>query len=140
MSIRPLGHRVLIAPDEPETTTASGLALPQDRDHIPTSGVVVAKGPGGVLMRFKSRQRALTDAVGVIESAIRQWGAIAPLALVRDEVAGLLGTPDIESEIAVGDRVAFASESALRIVEDGVAYLVLNEVDVVVLVHEEVAA
>jgi co-chaperonin GroES (HSP10) len=138
--LRPLGHRILVQPDAQPDTTASGLIIPQDSDHVPVSGTVVALGPGGSQVRYKARQRALQDCCEIIESAIRQWTAIAPLTLVRDEIAGLLGTSDPEREMAIGDRVAYAAEVGLKFTEDGAEYIVLNEDDVAVLVAEEVAA
>lgn len=138
MSLKPLGHRILVKPDEPPDTSASGLILPQDRDHIPVSGTVVAVGPGGSQMRFRARQRAIVDCCEILESTIRSFGNIAPLMLARDEMAGMLGTADPHREMAVGDRVAYAPEVGLTLTEDGQDYIVLNEDDVAVLVAEDV--
>lgn len=140
MSLRPTGHRVLIQPDPQPECSESGLVLPNDRDHVPVSGTVVAIGPGGSQIRYAARQRAIKDCAEIVESALVQWGAIAPLLLVRDEIAGLLGTTHPAREIAVGDRVAYAAESGLCLTEDGTDYILLNEDDVAVLVADEVAA
>lgn len=140
MSLRPLGHRILVQPDEQPGQTVGGIILPEDRDHVPVSGTVVALGPGGPQLRYKARQRAIQDCLEIIESAISQWSAIAPLTLVRDEIAGRLGTSDPEREVAVGDRVAYAAEVGLLFQEDGHDYIVVNEDDVAVIAAEEIAA
>ena len=47
--VRPIGDRVLIKPDEPETETASGLVLVKSEfsyDDVPVSGIVVALAIG----------------------------------------------------------------------------------------------
>jgi chaperonin GroES len=46
MNIRPLGDRVVIEPIEQETTTASGLVLPDTAKEKPQQGKVVAAGKG----------------------------------------------------------------------------------------------
>jgi co-chaperonin GroES (HSP10) len=140
MSLIPLGHRILVKPDTPPDQSGSGLILPQDRDHIPNSGTVVAVGPGGNQMRYRTRQRAIGDCVEVVESAERMWGHLAALQIVRENISALLGTSEPEREVHVGDRVAFGSASGVTYTEDGEEYIVLNEDDVAVLVAEEAAA
>jgi len=46
MMIRPIGDRVLIIPDEPQTETASGLAIVSDHNEYEMSGTVAFLGPG----------------------------------------------------------------------------------------------
>lgn len=140
MSLRPTGHRILVLPDTPPEVTATGLVLPQDRDHVPVSGTIVALGPGGSAIRFKARQRAIKDCCEILESAVQQFGAISPLLVVRDEIAGMLGSSAPDREVAVGDRVAFAAEVGLKVEADGQAYILLNEDDVAVVATEVVAA
>lgn len=139
MSLRPLGHRILITPDAPQATSASGLELPQDRHHIPTSGVVAEIGPGGPQGKYRTRQRAIQDCVEVVESAIQMFGAVSPLLIVRENIAGLLGTGVPDREIQVGDRVAYGVEVGLTLVEDGKEYVIVNEDDVCVVVEEAAA-
>lgn len=137
--LTPIGHRIIVKPDTPAETTESGLILPQDRDHVPVSGTIVAVGPGGGLVRYHARQRAIRDCCEVVESALRTFGNLAPLTLVRDELAGMLGTSDPAREIHIGDRVVFPEEAGLAISEDGTDYVLLNEDDVAAL-EVEVAA
>lgn len=46
MNIRPLGDRVVVEPIEQESTTASGLVLPETAKEKPQQGKVVAVGLG----------------------------------------------------------------------------------------------
>lgn len=46
MNLKPLGDRLVVEPKEKETTTASGLVLPDTASEKPQQGVVVAVGPG----------------------------------------------------------------------------------------------
>ncbi|MCB9832853.1 MAG: co-chaperone GroES [Planctomycetes bacterium] len=46
MNIRPLDDRVLVAPEESETTTAGGIVLPDSAKEKPQRGKIVAAGPG----------------------------------------------------------------------------------------------
>lgn len=141
VSIRPTGHRILVKPDTPPDTTDSGLILPEDRDHVPVSGIVAAMGPGGSLMRYQARQRAIHDCAEIIESLISTFGAVAPLTMARDEIAGRLGTSDPEHELHVWDRVVFPADVGLTVSEDGATYVLLNEDDVAAVAAEaEVAA
>ena len=47
-TIKPLEDRVLVEPLEAETTTASGLVIPDTAQEKPQEGKVVAAGPGRV--------------------------------------------------------------------------------------------
>lgn len=46
VTIKPLEDRILIQPLEAETTTASGLYIPDTAKEKPSKGEVVAVGPG----------------------------------------------------------------------------------------------
>lgn len=46
INIRPLGDRVVVEPIEQETTTASGLVLPDSAKEKPQQGMVLAAGKG----------------------------------------------------------------------------------------------
>ena len=47
-TIKPLEDRVLVQPLEAETTTASGLVIPDTAKEKPQEGKVIAAGPGRV--------------------------------------------------------------------------------------------
>jgi chaperonin GroES len=49
MSVKPLDDRVLIMPQEAETTTKGGIVLPDTAKEKPQRGTVVATGPGKLL-------------------------------------------------------------------------------------------
>ena len=46
MNLKPLGDRLVVQPKERETTTPSGLVLPETAKEKPQDGEVVAVGPG----------------------------------------------------------------------------------------------
>ncbi|MFD0863748.1 co-chaperone GroES [Sungkyunkwania multivorans] len=46
VNIKPLADRVLVEPMEAETTTASGIIIPDTAKEKPQKGTVVAVGPG----------------------------------------------------------------------------------------------
>ena len=46
MSLKPLGDRVIVKQDEAEERTAGGLILAHDSKEKPTTGIVLAVGPG----------------------------------------------------------------------------------------------
>lgn len=46
LNIRPLGDRVVVEPIEQETTTASGLVLPETAKEKPQQGMILAVGKG----------------------------------------------------------------------------------------------
>lgn len=46
LSIHPLADRVLVAPAAAETTTSSGIIIPDTAKEKPQKGTVVAVGPG----------------------------------------------------------------------------------------------
>jgi co-chaperonin GroES (HSP10) len=127
--LKPLGHRILVQPDAPAEETDSGLVLPQDRDHIPMSGTVVAVG-NGPARDAKIRAAAIKRCISMVEDV--------------DEVAALRAylaeAERFADSLAVGDRVAYPIECGSVLTEDGISYIVLNEDDVVVLVTEQEAA
>ncbi len=46
LNIKPLADRVLVEPDTAETTTASGLIIPDNAKEKPQKGTIVAIGTG----------------------------------------------------------------------------------------------
>src|SRR3990167_1966750 len=134
--MRPLGHRILVRPDDQPTETEGGIVLLENREYVSVSGMVIEVGTGGPQLRYQARQRAITDCAEIVEFALSTWGHIAALALVRDEIAGLIGTVEPTREVHVGDRVVFPAEGGYRGREDGVEYMILNEDDVAVVVTE----
>ncbi len=46
MNLKPLGERLVVEAQEQQTTTASGLVLPETAKEKPQQGTVLAVGPG----------------------------------------------------------------------------------------------
>ena len=57
VAIRPLEDRIVVQAVEAETTTASGLVIPDTAKEKPQEGIVLAIGPG----RFEDGQRIPLD-------------------------------------------------------------------------------
>jgi len=57
VSIRPLEDRIVVQSVEAETTTASGLVIPDTAKEKPQEGIVLAIGPG----RFEDGKRVPLD-------------------------------------------------------------------------------
>lgn len=57
VTIKPLADRVLVEPMEAETTTASGIIIPDTAKEKPQKGIVVAVGPG-------TKDESMTVSVG----------------------------------------------------------------------------
>ena len=129
--LKPLGTRVLIQPDEQPEASESGLIhLPQDRDHVAAAGTVVAVGDGSGML-WKAR----TDAIDMCIDAL---GDRESRRVLFDLRASKM--PPVPS-VKVGDRVVVPIDAGLDISEDGIAYILVNEDDLVVIVEEnEVAA
>ena len=49
LKLRPLDDRVVVTPEEAESTTAGGIVLPDSAKEKPQRGTVVAVGPGKLL-------------------------------------------------------------------------------------------
>jgi chaperonin GroES len=49
MNVKPLEDRIVVRPNESETTTASGLVIPDTAKEKPQQGEVLAVGPGRTL-------------------------------------------------------------------------------------------
>jgi co-chaperonin GroES (HSP10) len=116
-----------VKPDVKSNISDSGLILPEDRDHVPVSGQVVALGPGGSLVKFKARQRAITACM----EAIHGCGYGESQAF--HDVEALLTTSDPDHDVKVGDFVAFPADVGFKVTHDGEEYVLVNEDDIAVL-------
>ncbi len=55
VQIEPLGDRVVVTPVEKETTTKSGIVLPESASgEKPSEGIIIAMGEGGI--RFEGKE------------------------------------------------------------------------------------
>lgn len=138
--MKPLGHRVLVKPDEQPEASESGLIqLPQDRDHVACSGTVVAVGNGSQLIR-EARQRAFRDAIAALkaEDVWDYYGVLENEAYPLLEM--MADAPCQTPSVQVGDRVVIPVEAGMNVSEDGVQYVIVNEDDLVIIVDDEAAA
>ena len=72
MNIRPLGNRVLVELKKKETSTASGIVLPETSDkEKKAEGVVIAIGPGRLL---ESGQRVVMEVTTGQTVLVKSWG------------------------------------------------------------------
>lgn len=137
-TLRPLGNRILIEPDPPDTETASGLLLPDDRDHVPVSGTVIAVGLGPKRDQ-KIRLACISRCMAIVEELASMaicdpQDYIAELGRYRDTIERF------EPSIHVGDRVVYPLEAGLTVTEDNRTLITMNEDEVAILVAEEQAA
>jgi co-chaperonin GroES (HSP10) len=141
MALRPLGHRILIQPDEQPAATDSGLVLPGDRDHVPTSGLVVAVGDGpardqrirtATIARCMAIVSELDDDVRVDSDSIA--------SVILTELRRYKNQTERFDSLSIGDRVVYPVDAGLKVSEDGREYILLNEDDAVVVATEEEAA
>lgn len=90
MSIRPLGDRVLVKPNEEEEITASGIVLPDTiNKEKKAEGVIVALGDGEELAKLKLK---IGDKV-----LYEKWGG--------EEVKSGRGSSEEEFKILAHDKI-----------------------------------
>lgn len=135
MRLQPLGHRVLIRPDEQPTESVGGILLPDRHDHVSMSGTVVAVG-SGPRREALVREAIVKRCLRAIDGMVAAYGPHLLLQGVKQALNSYAKWQDVAPQITVGDRVAFSAESGLTFNEDGTQYLIMNEDDVVVLVDE----
>lgn len=143
MALQPIGHRVLVQPDEAPEATDSGIVLPQDRDHVPVSGVIVAVGSGPARDQ-KIRTATIARCIGIVEDLSELHDTNETISAMDDVLAEMrryLGQLEkYTGSLTVGDRVVYPVDAGLKLTEDGREYILLNEDDVVVIATEEEAA
>ena len=141
MDLRPLGDRVLIAPESAPTQTASGLHLAEDWKPEQT-GTVVAVGQA----RHPRQDEAFAMAA-LLEHYQDDTGRVAELLDVVPEDAACVGKAaqllrDLTGRVPavhVGDFVIFSWQVGQEVwVEDGQArYLLMREADILAVVDPD---
>ena len=139
MNLRPLGRRVLVRPDAPETETEGGIYIPeQHRDTIAMSGTVVALGPECAGPSYRIKADVLAHVEHVIERVAERVGNDWTEELLADLRAQLSEYYDqSEDGIKVGMGVAFpytagtVMPSLMDVGFDGEHYILLDERDIV---------
>jgi chaperonin GroES len=120
--IFPSGNRVVVKPDDIETTTAGGIFIPeteaQKHAHAQSTGRLMAVGPDAWKHTTKTVERVIDG----------QWKPVERIITGYSE-------PFAE----VGERVAFAKYGGLQVEgEDGLTYRILNDEDITARVSDEV--
>jgi chaperonin GroES len=118
--IYPSGNRVVIKPDEVETTTAGGIVIPlteaEKHQTAQSTGVLVAVGPDAFQEYTTTTYRHIDGSWKPVEMTVT--GFSQPFA-------------------NVGDRVAFAKYGGLSVIgEDGEEYRILNDMDITAQVSD----
>jgi co-chaperonin GroES (HSP10) len=131
--LQPLGHRVLIRPDDQPADTESGILLPQDREYVPTVGTVERIGDGSK-RDADARKRAAAYCKKVVEKFVSPDERGPIVAALEAYATQPERQPDA---VKVGDRVAFPDEVGSVITADGVRYLILPEDDLIVMELED---
>lgn len=132
-AIRPLGHRIVIRPDQPVTASEGGILIPDAyRDTPAMSGIVQRLGTGA--QREKTiRRAAIARCLSILDDAdIEAATGREAISLARDEMQRYLQqAEDIGHLCEVGQRVIFPMEAGHEIV------LGENTDDAVVIVSED---
>lgn len=94
MKVRPLGDRVLVKRKEPETTTASGIVLPESAADKPQQATVVEVGQGRQLESGETAPFQVKKGDTVL---LGKWGGTEVkiddeeyLVLAEDEILGVV--------------------------------------------------
>ncbi len=95
MNVKPLEDRIVVLPNEAETTTVSGLVIPDTAKEKPQQGVVQAVGPG----------RTLDN------------GTVAPLSIKVGDTVLYSKYGGTEVTIAGQDLLILASRDVLAVIE-----------------------
>lgn len=124
--LKPIKDRVLVRPTPPDTTTESGLIIPeQSQDTIAMSGEVVALGPECRGPAYRIQAATLADVEHLIERvAGRMPRADWTEDLLSDMRALLAGYYDHAQDVKVGATVCFPYTAGTDI-SDGSEPLVL---------------
>ena len=93
MNVKPLEDRIVVEPNEAETTTSSGLVIPDTAKEKPQQGKVLAVGPG----------RTLDN------------GTVAPLAITVGDTVLYSKYGGTEVTVAGKDYLILASRDVLAI-------------------------
>lgn len=128
--LRPLGNRVIVKPDQPDTESDSGIIFPQTYGAPPAmSGTVVSVGRGAA-SAHRVRQATIARCVQLLNEVADR----VPSASLRSELGDELFRYAVEdvrfSELSSGTYVAFSYTDGAKIQIDGEEYIVLDESDI----------
>ena len=66
--LRPLGDRVIVVPDDADTTTPGGIVLPDSAKEVPQAGTVLRVGPGKRIEGFPPLVDHLSTTAGTVQA------------------------------------------------------------------------
>lgn len=128
MSLRPLGHRVLVKPDVPPDQTDSGLILMRDRHAPEMSGDVVAVG-NGPAAAHRIRTKTIERCMKILDETSERVPSAALRTQLMEELARYLMEQVNLSDVVPGDHVCFSYTAGTLIEIDGEKLILLNEDD-----------
>ena len=141
MSVKPLGHRVVVIPDKPATHTEGGILIPDAFQDMPAmSGVVHAVGDGCERDK-RIRARTVARCLSILDDAtIEAATPMEALLLAKEEIGRYLrdATDHTEHACEVGQRVIFPMEAGHEIVlnEDTENAVVIVSEDSILAVYD----
>ena len=121
VNIKPLEDKILVQAVEAETTTASGLVIPDTAKEKPQEGTVIAVGEGRVTEQGNRVTVDVKEGDTVIYS--KYGGTEIKYAGER-----------VPMDIAVGDKVIYSKYGGTEVKYSGGEYLILSARDVLAVV------
>lgn len=129
MSLRPLGHRLIIKPEPAKTTSAGGILIPQTADKKPAmTGTVISVGRGPSTAH-RVRQYTLAQVIDKLQEVAERVPNAALRSELEDELARMAVEDVTFSEVKEGDYVCFPFTSGQNMNVDGEDFIVLQEDD-----------
>lgn len=140
MSLRPLGHRIVVLPDRPVTETESGLYIPDAYQDTPAmSGIVQRLGDGAMRDR-RIRTASISRCLSILEDAYTNASSgVEAFVTARDEMQRYMSDiEDLPHVAEVGQRVIFPMEAGHEIVfgEDADGAVVIVSEDSILAVYD----
>ena len=127
VSIKPLEDRIVVQANEAETTTASGIVIPDTAKEKPQEGTVLAVGPGRfddngnrVPLDVQRRRRRPLQQVRRHRGQVRRRGVPGPLRPRRPRdhrevtAPNHRHAPDARIDVRPGAFVGYLANAALR--------------------------
>jgi len=139
--IRPLGHRIVIRPDQPAAASQGGILIPEAYQDMPAmSGIVQAVGDGPERDK-RIRARTVARCLSILDDAVIEAATPMEAILVaKEEIGRYLRDASDNSTHAceVGQRVIFPMESGHEIVlnEDAEHAVVIVSEDSILAVYD----
>lgn len=139
--IRPLGHRIVIRPDQPAEASQGGILIPDAyRDMPAMSGIVQAVGDGCERDK-RIRARTVARCLSILdEASIEAATPTEAILIAKEEIGRYLrdATDNAQHICEVGQRVIFPMEAGHEIVlnEDTEHAVVIVSEDSILAVYD----